>query len=111
MYDYAELYGNKNYSEYLQIEDFNSLFLNLPNTEKRSNASFFWKVEEYMIRIQGIECDSNGNYSFNADSHFKRLNLIEFSLPEYFDYSHEEAVCAFISEIAEKIGWEVNWRD
>ena len=111
MYDYVELFSDKTYSKFLPIAEFHALFSSSPEIQQSSNASFTWKMGEYQIRIQGIQCDSNGNYQFETDNDFNSINLIEFNLPQNSESHYENEIKTFISEIAEKINWVVNWRD
>lgn len=111
MYDYVEVYGNEDYTKFLRIEEFQELFSDRPDIEKSSHASFIWTIGDFGIRIQGIHCDRNGNYSFNSDHTFKQVNLIEFCLPQHSESIHDAEIRALVSETALKIGWEIHWRE
>ena len=111
MYDYIELHANKDYSRYLTIEEFNRLFVDCLNIKKSSNASFIWDLNGHSIKIQGIRCDYNGNYSFNSDSGFRDVNLIEINLPQGSESDCYKEIREFISEIAARISWKINWRE
>jgi hypothetical protein len=110
MYDYIELYSDPHYSSYLDIEEFHKLFSNRSDCTCRSNASYAWMIGEFTIDIRGIRCDRNGNYAFDDASVFKSINLIEVNLPQDSESFHEAEIREFVSAIAGKISWKINWR-
>ncbi|MGV3609622.1 MAG: hypothetical protein ACO1N0_01650 [Fluviicola sp.] len=111
IYDYIELFGDENYSKFISIEDFCQLLNTLPNVEQRSSASFIWSIGEFGVRIQGIHCDSNGNYVFNDDSRFEKINLIDINLPQGSESIYHKQIQAFILDLGSKIGWDIDCRE
>jgi hypothetical protein len=109
LYDYISLKSDSSYSKFITVESLMELLIENLGCEKKSNASCYFIVEELSIGIQGIVCDTNGNYSFHSDESFEKINLIEINLPQGSESKYETEIISFTKALADSIKWEIDW--
>jgi len=109
LYDYISLRANSSHSVHVKIDYLMSILTDELGCEQASNASCYYQIGSCYIRIQGIECDKNGNYAFDSDESLKKVNLIEINLPQGSESQHGTEIIAFTNSLSDKIGWEIDW--
>lgn len=67
------------------------------------------KIKNYYFLIQGIHCDSKGNYGFETDKDFKKINLIEINIPQGAESILDEDICQLAKRIASHFKWQIDW--
>lgn len=110
LYDYISLRADSLHSKYITVDLLMEVLTNDMGCKKVSNASCAFAAGDYIIRVQGIPCDNYGNYSFNSDESFSKVNLIEINLPPGSESEYETEIIAFTKSLADKVGWEIDWK-
>lgn len=111
MYDYISLQGNSDFSNCIDIDKLKKVFLESDGFKMRSNASAMIQFGDYKLVVQGVKCDRNGNYSFDDDSAFTEINLIEINIPQGAESEIENEIRQIATELSVKIGWQIDWRE
>ena len=105
MYDYISIRSDSNYSEKIGIDKFIKLMKSILEIKQISKAGFEIEIGEFKYTIQGIKADNRGCYSFNNDSKFNSINLVEFIIPLGGEVYEKEII-----EIAKKISTPLSWQ-
>lgn len=108
LYDYYSIYSNKNFEFYINSNEFEAYFKGRPKFIQKSKFRYDYPIENYYIGIQGINCDKEGNYAFNSDEEFSKVNLIEVNIPQGAERHHLELI-ELGTDISKHFGWIVNW--
>jgi hypothetical protein len=111
MYDYLSLKSDELYSDYLSPEQFDSYFDNHLDYIKQSRFGYHIKIKNYYCFIQGIHCDSKGNYGFETDKDFKKINLIEINIPQGAESILDEDIRRLAKRIASHFKWQIDWNE
>lgn len=111
MYDYISLRPDELYLDSVSPEQFCSFFENDSEFVKTSNSSYTIEIKNYHFRIQGIQCDTLGNYGFNSDEHFKKINLIEINIPQGSESILDEDIRQLARTIAAYFNWQIDWKE
>ena len=111
MYDYISLQGNSDFSISIEINKLKTVFDETDGFKVQTNASAMIQLGDYKIIVQGIKCDSNGNYAFDDDSLFKEINLIEINIPQGAESEIEEEIRQIATELSAKLNWQIDWRE
>jgi hypothetical protein len=111
MYDYLSIHSDSNFSKIITAETFRNVLLDFGKCTPKTNASFIYSLGDYNITIQGIECDNNGNYGFDSDSLFNKINLIEINIPQGAESRFEDEIAFLAKSIASKLDWQIDWRE
>lgn len=92
-------------------EQFNSYFENRVEYIKKSSFSYSIQIKNYHFRIQGIQCDTLGNYAFNTDEHFKKINLIVINIPQGAESILDKDIRSLARTIASHFQWQIDWNE
>lgn len=111
MYDYISVQSDSNHSQTISIVELKNIFSKLEHCEIKTNASCIYKLGEYKIKIQGIKCDHNGNYTFSKDNVFTEINLIEINIPHGAESIFEKEIEAIALKLSSELNWKIDWRD
>lgn len=110
LYDYYSISSCKKHEFYINNNEFKAFFKNDSRFVKKSKFRYDFRIEKYYIGIQGINCDEDGNYAFNSDEEFSKVNLIEVNIPQGAERYHSELI-ELGKEISKHFGWKVDWKD
>lgn len=111
MYDYISLRPDELYSDSVSPKQFNSYFENRTEYIKRTHFSYSIEIKNWHFRIQGIQCDALGNYAFNTDEYFKKINLIEINIPQGSESILDKDIRELAKKIAAHFQWKIDWRE
>jgi hypothetical protein len=111
MYDYITLQADSEYSNNIDVDHLKNVLLDIDGLNISSNASGMLQLGKYKIVLQGIKCDRNGNYSFDNDSRFKEINMIEINIPQGAESEFEDEIRQLAKDLSKKIGWQIDWRE
>ncbi len=111
MYDYISLQANFDFSIFIDVDQLKNVFSDMEGCKIRSNASAIIQLGDYKIVLRGIKCDENGNYAYDNDSEFEKINLIEIDIPQGAESEFEDEIRKITVELSEKIGWSIDWRE
>nr|WP_294862480.1 hypothetical protein [uncultured Fluviicola sp.] len=95
----------------MNIDELQKIFHAVDGCQIRSNASGIIQLGDFIIVLQGIKCYSNGNYAFDDDSKFDRINLIEINVPQGAESTYEIEIRQIANEISDIIGWQIDWKE
>ncbi|MFN5879422.1 MAG: hypothetical protein ACK44B_11165, partial [Flavobacteriales bacterium] len=111
MYDYITLQSDSKFSKSINVDRLKIVLLDIDGVNIISSASGMIQLGDFKIVLQGIKCDSNGDYSFDDDSKFKEINMIEINIPQGAESEFENEIRQIVLDLSKRIGWQIDWRE
>lgn len=105
LYWYYEIRGNNTYSEKLPTDDVLTVLKNTGKLQLTGNQQFCNVVNFPWISVTAVNSD-NGSYGRAADFNSEWVNLIVI-VGSKFNPENEIRYIGLLTEIAEKINWEL----
>lgn len=111
LYDYLIIYSDEVYKNSIKAIDFKQFMTRTLGFEESTKLRFYKEICGEMIRLTGIQANSNGSYAFETLDGVEDINLIEIDVPNRIDHEIENEVLKIANIIAKKYAWIVDLRD
>ncbi|WP_214629724.1 hypothetical protein [Paenibacillus agaridevorans] len=72
---------------------------------------FYKEICGELIRLTGIQANSDGNYAFDTLDGVENINLIEIDVPSRLDFETENEIVKIANIIAKEYSWIIDLRE